>query len=116
MLSGEVGAPHSGQSTDSRACARASLISFDRSSWMVWSPRQGHPRCASAQRPGHVATGCLLGDGVFLLTLLTSTTPDVPRNGGPGTGTCSGRRGGGGWGRRVVGNVPLPHRRRHGRG
>jgi hypothetical protein len=61
MFSGVVDAPHSGQSTVSCEWDRASVISFDRSSWMVRSPRQGQPRCASAQRPGHVATGCLLG-------------------------------------------------------
>ena len=61
MFSGVVDSPHSGQSTVSCEWDRASVISFDRSSWMVRSPRQGQPRCASAQRPGHVATGCLLG-------------------------------------------------------
>jgi hypothetical protein len=44
MFSGVVGSPHSGQSTASADWARASLISFDRSSWMASSPRQGQPR------------------------------------------------------------------------
>ena len=44
MLSGVVGSPHSGHSTFSVEWARASLISLDRSSWIVASPRQGQPR------------------------------------------------------------------------
>jgi hypothetical protein len=42
--SGTVGSPHSGHSTVSAAWARASLMSFERSSWIVSSPRQGQPR------------------------------------------------------------------------
>jgi hypothetical protein len=44
MATGVVGEPHSGQSTDSCDRARASMRSSDRSSWIVSSPRQGHPR------------------------------------------------------------------------
>ncbi len=44
MLSGVVGPPHSGHSTVSADWALASLISLDRSSWIVASPRQGQPR------------------------------------------------------------------------
>ena len=61
MLRGVDGAPHSGHSTDSWACDRASSICFDRSSWRLRFPRQGQPSCASSQRPGVVGTGCLLG-------------------------------------------------------
>ena len=78
MFSGVVDAPHSGQSTVSCEWARASLISFDRSSWMVRSPRQGQPRCASAQRPGRVATGCLLGKSMYVSTLLGCASPAGP--------------------------------------
>ena len=42
-LNGADCSPHSGHSTDSDECARASLISLDRSSWIVTSPRQGQP-------------------------------------------------------------------------
>jgi hypothetical protein len=44
IRSGWVGPPHSGHSTVSAARARASLISLDRSSWMVSSPLHGQPR------------------------------------------------------------------------
>src|SRR3954452_21561606 len=75
MLSWVAGPPHSGHSTASAEWARASAMSRDRSSWMRWSPRQGQPRCASAQRPCIVATGCLLGSWLFLLTLLRCASP-----------------------------------------
>ncbi len=51
MASGVVAEPHSGHSTASCDRVRASVISRDRSSWILSSPRQGHPRWASAQRP-----------------------------------------------------------------
>ena len=44
IASGVAGDPHSGQSTGSDERARASVIARERSSWMVESPRQGHPR------------------------------------------------------------------------
>ena len=75
MFSGVVDAPHSGQSTVSWEWARASLISFDRSSWMVWSPRQGQPRCASAQRPGHCGDGVPPGERCHVSTLLRCASP-----------------------------------------
>jgi hypothetical protein len=51
MASGVVAEPHSGHSTASSDRVRASVISRDRSSWILSSPRQGHPRWAWAQRP-----------------------------------------------------------------
>ena len=57
MLSGVVGSPHSGHSTRSARLGAgvADLLGpllVDR-----WSPRQGQPRWASAQRPCEVANG-----------------------------------------------------------
>src|SRR5689334_666805 len=51
IASGVVAAPHSGSSTRTCERARASGRARDRSSWTFSSPRQGHRRWASSQRP-----------------------------------------------------------------
>ena len=70
MGSGELGAPHSGQSTSSGA--RASLIPVDRSWWTASSPPQVQPRWSCVQRPASMAMASLL------VVAINATQPHQP--------------------------------------
>jgi hypothetical protein len=62
MGSGELGTPHSGQSTSSGE--RASLISWERSAWTASSPPQVQPRWSCAQLRASMAMASLLVVGI----------------------------------------------------